>query len=1332
MDIGTKIWYPDQDEVWMEGVVVENDGTGDDDQVHIQSKDDPENEQRVYIKDLHLRNDTCESTEVDDTVAVETHDLVTLTHLHEASILHVLNSRYHEDQIYTQIGNILLAINPFQKLKLYGDQVMAQYSASVDEPTREALAPHVYLVAQNAYENLVQEGKNQSIIISGESGAGKTETTKIILRFLTQVAASSSISSTLKSKTSKTKSKSTPQETISIERQILQSNPVLEAFGNAKTIRNDNSSRFGKFIELQFTPTWAVSGARIRTYLLEKVRVTKQSKGERNFHIFHELLAGASDDQREAWGLVEPAHTAFAYLTHALKYPKSQLRKDGVCDRLQFQKTCTAMSDIGISTTEQERILSTLAAILHLGNVSFELKPEGEDGRPQQQKHDQSQGDDIQIVPQTREHLQWAATLLEVSPETLERALMYRQIQAGNEFVQTSLSLDQAQYCQNALAMTCYGRIFHWLVERINVTLQPRGNHRSSSFIGLLDIFGFESFKNNSLEQLCINYANEALQQQFNTCVFEQEQSIYQKEDIEWNFIDFPNNDLCLELFEQRPRGIFSLLEEEGRIPRGSDAGLASKMYQLLKPARHFSASPLEQRKHQFVIQHYAGHVCYSTKGFVRKNKDLISDEILNLFHECPSSFIHMISKEALVNDQVQGDPHHQASDDDSDDSDEDNYRTKSKSKSKSKSGKSKSVTKSKTLRRQCSSIGSETVGTQFKHQLHELLDVLETTKPHYVRCIKPNDTNAPGAFTRTRVVEQLRSGGVLEAVRVARAGFPIRLGHAEFLNKYQSLCRTKTTTSKTKRKLPKDQVASVVAHLISASDASVRIGRRRIFFQKQTFQALEHERLVRRIESASMVQCQFRSWTAQRDYRVFRQGLICLQSSVRRRIVQRKLWAQTQVRASVSIQTLVRAFVTRRNFQLLRRATQLLQRWTRGVRGRQEARGRRETRSCVVLQRFVRGNLDRARVQRLREAILSVQCWFRCCHARELVKAAKVEARNVNRLQDENQRLLDELRQLKEMMLQPKPEPTLVEEPQVSPAKGKSVTGTAQEIMTTAVPITKVQEGEWTQEQDDMSSNQMPEEFEVENNDRDVEIEGPEVTQIEEDTERMDVIAQVKTKAEEDVQAEIKAQLKAGGGQVDVALVQRLVASQMKRQNLRLHSVSHLTRARPALDEPPAFGPGPIPTGSSSRTLRCDSLRTPSYPSHASPQGSRFRCDSFAADNQHHHQSSFYTSRGPLSSNVSTMSSSGLSRWSKDTECRDCRCKFNFFIRRHHCRQCGHSFCHEHSNRRVALPEQGYPAPVRVCDECFENVVIDSHASCESSDLQSIRRMSSAMDISL
>lgn len=677
-------------------------------------------------------------------------DLITLTHLHEPTVVESLQFRYALDQIYTSTGPVLLAVNPFQNVRgLYGESVMRQYWERAEQSTNVDLAPHVYAIADESFRGMMrglEDGKpaHQSILVSGESGAGKTVTTKFVMKYLAALSHRSTARKLAEDRAyekaqpswSKTNSRvPTEYSSSSIEAQVLQSNPILESFGNARTVRNDNSSRFGKFIELQFTATGKLVGAQIETYLLEKVRLVTQSPGERNYHIFYELLSGALDPRELSQYFLAPTAAPADFGMAALD------RRDGVSDKDTYRQLRTAMQTLKLDNDEVTEIFMVTAAILHAANLKFVDLPEEECA-----------------FDKNNLHLPAVSHLLGVADDALNNALCYLNLTAGNQTFRRAMSRQMAERGLDALRKATYGAIFTYLVRRINDSISC-DNNKADASIGVLDIFGFESFTKNSFEQLCINYCNEALQQQFNAFVLRNEQAEYEKEGIQWSFIEFPENQDVLDLIEKRGTGLLSILDDQCKCPGPSDKAFALDVYSKCGGVDRFQASRKQTATLRFSVEHYAGPVEYDTDGFVEKNRDELSKEVTELLRGSESGFVQEL---ADIVDTSHDMP-------------------------KDTSGSAVQPPAAR-FRRADSSVGRATVGGQFRRQLKNLRAKIDATSPHYVRCLKPNDNLAPDQFDTAIVAEQLRCGGILEAVRVARAGFTQHYPHNDFIRRYRSL----------------------------------------------------------------------------------------------------------------------------------------------------------------------------------------------------------------------------------------------------------------------------------------------------------------------------------------------------------------------------------------------------------------------------------------------------------------------------------------------------------------------------------------------------------------
>ncbi|KAK0749274.1 P-loop containing nucleoside triphosphate hydrolase protein [Schizothecium vesticola] len=641
-------------------------------------------------------------------------DMAELTHLNEASVVHNLHMRYQSDLIYTYSGLFLVTVNPYCPLPIYTNEYINMYKGR----NREDNKPHIYAMADEAFRNLVDENENQSILVTGESGAGKTENTKKVIQYLAAVAHSES------------PVKNRGHQHSNLSAQILRANPILEAFGNAQTVRNNNSSRFGKFIRIEFSHGGAIAGAFIDWYLLEKSRVVRINSNERNYHIFYQLLRGADRRLKQDFLLDGLDVEDFAYTRQGNDIIA------GVSDREEWESLMEAFLIMGFSEKEQASILRTIAAVLHLGNINVVKESRS--------------ADQARLAPDAKSVAAKVCKLLGVPLEPFLQGLLHPKVKAGREWVEKVQTPEQVRLAIDALAKGVYERGFGDLVTRINRQLdRPSMGLDDTRFIGVLDIAGFEIFENNSFEQLCINYTNEKLQQFFNHHMFVLEQEEYAREQIEWQFIDF-GKDLqpTIDLIElSNPIGIFSCLDEDSVMPKATDKTFTEKLNSLWdKKTQKYRPSRLGQG---FILTHYAAEVEYSTDGWLEKNKDPLNDNITRLLATSTDKHVANLFVDCADQDDEVG-----------------GMRSRVK----------------KGLFR--------TVAQRHKEQLSSLMAQLHSTHPHFVRCILPNHKKKPKQFNGLLVLDQLRCNGVLEGIRIARTGFPNRLPFAEFRQRYEVLCR--------------------------------------------------------------------------------------------------------------------------------------------------------------------------------------------------------------------------------------------------------------------------------------------------------------------------------------------------------------------------------------------------------------------------------------------------------------------------------------------------------------------------------------------------------------
>ncbi|XP_069825638.1 unconventional myosin-VIIa isoform X3 [Dendropsophus ebraccatus] len=801
-------------------------------------------------------------------------DMIRLGDLNEAGILRNLLIRYREHLIYTYTGSILVAVNPYQLLPIYTpDQIRLYTNKKIGE-----MPPHIFAIADNCYFNMQRNSKDQCCIISGESGAGKTESTKLILQFLAAISGQHSW----------------------IEQQVLEANPILEAFGNAKTIRNDNSSRFGKYIDIHFNKKGAIEGAKIEQYLLEKSRVCRQAQDERNYHVFYCMLKGMPPDQKKKLGLGKA--TDYNYLCMG-----KCTTCDGRDDSKEYANIRSAMKVLMFTDTENWEISRLLAAILHLGNLRYEAR-----------MYDNL--DACEVIYSTS--LTTAANLLEVEPQDLMNCLTSRTIITRGETVSTPLSMEQALDVRDAFVKGIYGRLFVWIVEKINAAIyrpvsnEPKVVRRS---IGLLDIFGFENFTVNSFEQLCINFANENLQQFFVRHVFKLEQEEYNLENINWQHIEFTDNQDALDMIAIKPMNIISLIDEESKFPKGTDTTMLNKLNSQHK-LNTFYIPPKNNYETQFGINHFAGIVYYETRGFLEKNRDTLHGDIIQLVHSSRNKFIKQIFQ-ADVAMFLCG------------------YPSTAYGQSSTPPAKGAETRKR-----------SPTLSSQFKRSLELLMRTLSVCQPFFVRCIKPNEYKKPMLFDRELCIRQLRYSGMMETIRIRRAGYPIRYTFVEFVDRYRVLMPGVKPAYK---QGDLRGTCQRIAECVLGRDGDWQIGKTKIFLKDHHDMLLEIERdkaitdkviLIQKVvrgfkdrsnfvkvrRSVLLIQRYWRGYNCRRNYTVMKIGFLRLQALYRSRRLHQQYHI---VRKRISnFQARCRGYLVRRAFRHRLWAVYTIQAYSRGM----------------------------------------------------------------------------------------------------------------------------------------------------------------------------------------------------------------------------------------------------------------------------------------------------------------------------------------------------------------------------------------------------------------
>nr|XP_046239593.1 myosin heavy chain, fast skeletal muscle-like [Scatophagus argus] len=715
-------------------------------------------------------------------------DMAMMTHLSEPAVLYNLKERYAAWMIYTYSGLFCVTVNPYKWLPVYDSVVVAGYRGK----KRIEAPPHIFSISDNAYQFMLQDRENQSILITGESGAGKTVNTKRVIQYFATIA----VAGGKKAEAVAGKMQG------SLEDQIIAANPLLEAYGNAKTVRNDNSSRFGKFIRIHFGSTGKLASADIETYLLEKSRVTFQLSAERSYHIFYQLMTGHKPE------LIE----ALLITTNPYDYPmvsQGEITVKSINDIEEFMATDTAIDILGFNAEEKSSMYKLTGAVMHHGNMKFKQK----------QREEQAEPDGTEVADKV-------AYLMGLNSADLLKALCYPRVKVGNEFVTKGQTVPQVNNSVMALAKSVYEKMFLWMVVRINEMLdtkQPR-----SFFIGVLDIAGFEIFDFNSLEQLCINFTNEKLQQFFNHHMFVLEQEEYKKEGIEWEFIDF-GMDLaaCIELIE-KPMGIFSILEEECMFPKATDVTFKNKLYDqhLGKSAPFQKPKPAKGKAEaHFSLVHYAGTVDYNVAGWLDKNKDPLNDSVVQLYQKSSAKLLaHLYASHASAEAEGGGGK---------------------------KGGKKKG--------------GSfQTVSALFRENLGKLMTNLRSTHPHFVRCLIPNESKTPGLMENFLVIHQLRCNGVLEGIRICRKGFPSRILYGDFKQRYKVLNASVIPEGQF---IDNKKASEKLLGSIDVDHTQYKFGHTKVFFKAGLLGTLEEMRDEKLAILVTMTQALCRGFLMRREF---------------------------------------------------------------------------------------------------------------------------------------------------------------------------------------------------------------------------------------------------------------------------------------------------------------------------------------------------------------------------------------------------------------------------------------------------------------------------------
>jgi len=655
-------------------------------------------------------------------------DMSALIYLEAPNILHNMEVRYKKDQIYTSISKVMIAVNPYKffPVDIYRPELIQEYRDNAKK-IRQTLPPHVFSVSQAALFNMLKYQANQSMVVCGESGSGKTESAKQLMRYLAYRDPRQKLDDT-----------GGRDKSQNIEQQVLDANPILEAFGNAKTLLNNNSSRFGKFTKIVFAAKQEkIVGSFIETYLLEKSRVVRQEKGERNYHSFYQICSSGMPAAKRAEFRIVSAKD-FHYTNQSDCW-----EVEGISDAERFKEMESAMNTLNFSAKDKDEIFRLVAGVLWLGNVTFEPITD----------------DSVKISAAGQTALDNASFLFGVSPAEFTKRLTTRSINIRGQVIVKPLSKADAEFNRDSIAKALYNGNFRYIVGRMNDELfDPRSRLPDVKWIGILDVFGFESFDNNSFEQFCINFCNERLQQFFNGYILQSEQDEYRLEAIQWVPIKVPNNQDCIDLIDKRPSGILSILDSACKMPKANDEVFVRNLFSLqsfhnrLKPVKRIT--PKGQKNfiniNGFSIRHYAGEVIYNAAEFLLKNADATHPDTIALF----ASSSHGAMQKVLQEE------------------DEAAAKRLAAATGGAPQGSSKST------------------GMYFSDQLSTLMNLLYDTTPYFVRCIKPNPQQKPGIFDWDKVQPQLECGGIIEALRILKCGYPTRCGYDIIFERYGKILK--------------------------------------------------------------------------------------------------------------------------------------------------------------------------------------------------------------------------------------------------------------------------------------------------------------------------------------------------------------------------------------------------------------------------------------------------------------------------------------------------------------------------------------------------------------
>ncbi|KND93433.1 Myosin-2 [Tolypocladium ophioglossoides CBS 100239] len=943
-DVGTRAWQPDAAEGWVASELITKTVEGSKAKLVFQLDNGETKTIEVPVEALHSGSDASLPPLMNPTMLEASDDLTNLSHLNEpagTSPLSLLRCPWLETML--TYASVHSATGYPAALSAKGNLHIQWHRPHRNEslrPSRLPLCPWngTGLCREaksdtgtaslrhcrggvHAPKDMIRDNKNQTIVVSGESGAGKTVSAKYIMRYFATRESPDNPGA---------RSKRGPEAMSETEEQILATNPIMEAFGNAKTTRNDNSSRFGKYIEIMFDEKTNIIGAKIRTYLLERSRLVFQPLKERNYHIFYQLVAGASEKQRQDLDILPVEQ--FEYLNQG-DCPTI----DGVDDKAEFEATKKSLQTIGVSDAQQADIFKLLAGLLHLGNVKITA----------------SRNDSV-LAP-TEPSLERACGILGVNATEFAKWIVKKQLITRGEKITSNLSQAQAIVVRDSVAKFIYSSLFDWLVDIINQSLATEEVlNRVSSFIGVLDIYGFEHFAKNSFEQFCINYANEKLQQEFNQHVFKLEQEEYLREQIDWTFIDFSDNQPCIDLIEGK-MGILSLLDEESRLPMGSDEQFVTKLHQnYVSDKQHAFYKKPRFGKSTFTVCHYAIDVTYESEGFIEKNRDTVPDEHMTVLRATGNPFLKQVLEAASA---VR----------------EKDVASASSNAVRPAGGRKIGVAVNR----------KPTLGGIFRSSLIELMNTINNTDVHYIRCIKPNEAKAAWQFEGPMVLSQLRACGVLET---------------EFALRYYMLVHSDQWTSEIR-----EMANAILTKALGTSTGKgldkYQLGLTKIFFRAGMLAFLENLRTNRLNDCAILIQKNLRAKFYRRRYLAARESVIRTQSAARAYIARRQAQELRTIKAATTIQRVWRGQKQRKRFLLIRKDMVLFESAAKGYLRRKQIMETRVGNAALVIQRAWRSRTQLRSWRQYRKKVALVQSLWRGKRARREYKKVREEARDLKQI---------------------------------------------------------------------------------------------------------------------------------------------------------------------------------------------------------------------------------------------------------------------------------------------------------------------------------------------